>query len=270
VQTHLCRGTVTNHLIYQYTDQAIEQRRLKEQESSDSYWEPSAREWRALHKSAAAKVEGLTPEECVEQSKAIDLETERRQKVERLAYHQSSRRAAQLGLARSSDQRAELLKEEEQRHATLDDAALDLAIAELDAWQDGKLWSDNDYVRDHLIYMYTDRAIEDRAVELPEDSEDDWTPTPTEWKELYDEAVVVVDAIPVEERVDHMHAMQAAEEKKYEEQWAAQSREEFKEAAGETVGFFFSSMFSPMDLLFLLLAIGSAFKLASGGTEGGD
>ena len=212
---------------------------------------------------ARAEADALSPEQRVERSKLIDTELEEESDREELAWHRAARRAERMGLSYNSERREALDEEESARAEELSGAELKAAVAELRAWEDGGKWSDQDYVRDHLIYQHVDQMIDEHRAEASGD-EEYWQPDEEQWRLFYAEAVAQVDAIPEAERAAQSQELEADRMRQWQRRLEQQDRVEMTEAAGEVVGEFLASSFHPLDALFFCFAVAAAYRIASG------
>ena len=252
---------VRNHLIYQLIDLEITKRA---EETEEGYWEETTpEEWTQLLEVARAEVEPLSPEQRVERSRLIDTEIEENNNREELARHRAERRAESMGLSYNSEKREALNEEESARAEKLSGEELKAAVAELRAWEDGGKWSDEDYVRDHLIYQHIDQMIDEHRADASAD-EDYWEPDEEQWRLFYAEAVARVDAIPEAERAAQSRELEADRMRQWKRRLEQRDREEMTAAAGEVVSVFFESAFHPLDALFFFFAVAMAYRIASG------
>jgi len=171
------------------------------------------------------------------------------------------------GLSYVDPKRDQYLEEETERFEAFDSDALDDAATSLTAWEENDKWADDAYVRDNLIYTFVDHAIDEQREAEHSHDEEYWMPTPEAWTEFYAAAAETVDAIPPNKRVQRTHDEVARMERVQEERYAMDDRRAAAEMAADTMAAFFSSMFSPLDGLFLLLAVSAAWRIAQGGAN---
>jgi len=185
----------------------------------------------------------------------------------RLAAHHAGREACRMGLSYADERRERLHEEHYRKYEAMSQEELDEAIAQLEAWEAGGKWSDQDYVRDYLIYSYIDQALEevdgtDRQEDEPEVEE----PTPEQWKQLYQGAVARVDNMSPQERVREAQSIEAELEQEVRNFEAQLAEEADSEGVGGAVlALFTRTMFEWTDMIFFLLAVVSAYRIASGG-----
>jgi len=186
----------------------------------------------------------------------------------RLADHHAGRRANAMGLSYEDDKREQIFEEELARVRELSDEQLAAAIAQLDEWEETGKWSDSQYIRDYLICEWAYDTIERES--HAQDAEAD-SVSPEQWQTAYQDAVARVDAMSFDQQVEQVRQI----EREQQEQ-LAKWREEAEQAGGEEAGsggivsFFFSAMFVPMDALFFLFAVATAYKVGAGGSGGTD
>ncbi|HUU82427.1 MAG TPA: hypothetical protein VM243_02880, partial [Phycisphaerae bacterium] len=260
---------VRDFLVYQHVDRALEDQRPAEG-GEDEYPAPSKREWKKLHDAAVADVDAMTVEDRLARARQIEHEQELDGRRNRLASHRAERRVQHEGLPDWSEDWEKFYEEESTRAGELSEEEVEAAVADLDVWEaDGK-WSDAAYVRDYLIY---DR-IEQAADELPIDDEEEIEPQ--EWRALYEAAAAEVEGIPEAQRARRARQVEADEEREFEEmkaQWEegpAPADEEMEGAVGAFLLGFAFTMFGLMDLLFMGLAVVSAFRIGSRGFSKGE
>lgn len=268
---------VRDALIYQHIDE------LRARENEATY-DPAQQRfvsqdaWKAIYATAKMKVEGLAHAAQVKELKAMLLDTDRKTKRRRLASHRAERRAEQIGLDYYDEKRGTFLKEEYSKTERLDETSLNRAITELDAWENGKKWEDRGFVRDYLIYGF----IAESARESQEGQDDldmfsdEYEPyfEPDEWKNVYENAVAQVEDIPSAQRREAAQSLQDERELHEQQQLAERQVEQLSEAVvgtSDSVGSAASSLFAglcgPIDLIFILLAVGTAFRIAQLGRE---
>lgn len=246
---------VLYHLMDQFAHKEVADRRVeKEAGTPDEFWNPSDRELKRFREAATAKVEDLSPDARVTQSRTIEAEQEREYRVSNLANHFAMRRGDAAGLPSDDPKRDEFRKEESKRHQALDDVALEEATTTLTAWEEDGKWSDDAFVRDNLIYILLRDAIMTQRVEEHSEDEEIWVPTQEEWTEFYTAAAEKVDAIPPDKRVQWTRDEEARLARVWEERFAADMQEDAVELAASGMAWFFA-MFHPLDGLFLLSRI---------------
>ena len=146
--------------------------------------------------------------------------------------------------------------------------------AEIEAWATTERWEDLENVRVYLTYDYAITAwwgAMGEAIDLQEgreedeESHDDGTgdedTSSAEWSELLQAAAARVDEVSEDSRLEEAKRINAEDMRDY--------HVEIKELYSSTEGSkgFWAKMFSPMDALFVLLALGTAIKVG-GGQEG--
>jgi len=203
-----------------------------------------------------------------------------------LAEHHADLKGNRQGLSYDDPKREAILVEEKTRFNSMPAAQIEKEMDAMEKWEKGDKWKDPAYVRDFLIYTYIDQALEAEAKkkgsntaaktdpDADEDSDSDSfefqirpTVTPAQWQQHYKAAVKRVDAIPADKRFAEVKRIEAEKEKEAEKAMAEMEEalgDAAAEAAKSVAGIFFSTMFGFVDILFILLAISTAYYLASG------
>ncbi|MBN1489357.1 MAG: hypothetical protein JXA69_05515 [Phycisphaerae bacterium] len=228
-------------------------RRLEREDTSDD-----EERWQTVHDEELARVTVLSDDELREEEERLDALEKEEDRWFRLAHHASSRRADGQGLSRDDEKREALYEEESARYKAMPDAEVEAELEKLDAWEAGGKWADAAYVRDFLIYAATDRAREEAAADEG---------TPEEWQASYEAGRAEVDAIPADQRVARAQQVEAEQTEAFErlmQQYREETEASQRQALGQAVGFFLSTVFRGTDILFILLAIGTAYKVGSG------
>ncbi len=203
-----------------------------------------------------------------------------------LAQHHARLKADRQGLSPDDEKRETILVEEKTRFNSMPTAQIQTEMEAMQKWEAGAKWQDPAYVRDFLIHTYIDEALEAEArrkgsntaakadPDADEDSDSDSfefqirpSVTPAQWQQHYRAAVKRVDAIPADKRLAEVKKIEAEQEKEAEQAMAEMQDalgDAAAEAAKSVASIFFSTMFDFLDILFILLAISTAYYLASG------
>ncbi len=193
-----------------------------------------------------------------------ELATSNREDREwRLAEHRAQRAGDKAGLLPWCDRREELTQEHLQTIKALSDEELDAELAGLDEWENEGRYADAEYVRDYLIYHQANDAM--YGPDSPD--EEDEAAEEARWKVVYAKATTEVEAVPVAERAAEVRRIEDEAQRQQEEMLANLQRSMDSETGGGSGGWvalFFSAMFDPIDGLFLLLAMATAFKVGMG------
>ncbi len=256
---------VRGYLIYAHIDKAIELQREKTGTDDDAEpWEPGPSEWRRFHSSATDTVDGLDAAEQVEQAKEIQHDRKRIIQSLRLAFHQYHVENIGNPGARLDGS----LKKLRTHFQSMSDEDRNAAVAELDAWNGGGKWNDVEYTRNAAINERVEEAILERNDASEDENAEWWEPSDEERSRMREEAARIVDAMSHDQRVEQLKQHEASQEAMSKNFQRRLSREYSEEMAGEVFSFFIHNYFGVMDLLFVALAVGSAFKIAaSGGTD---
>jgi hypothetical protein len=251
---------VRNRLVYQLIEQDMAHRAERDDETPTL----PRREWEALHAETCAQVDALSHDERCARSKGIEHDTDRARKRSRIAYHRTE--LEELGQLYDGDRHDALLEKHTAECATMTDAELDAAIADIERWDDGAKWEDPAYVRDRLIALYADEAADEHFGDTDSDTDEFEEPGPELWKAFHEAAAARADAVPEGERLARVRQLEESHDAKWAEAQADAQWQETSEMSSQLAGAFFTTMFGPIDLLFILLALGSAYRIAGGGT----
>lgn len=251
------------HLAHQLVDRDTAARR----KPRERFRTPSEGEWVSLHSSARDEVDGMEPQERVAESKRIEQEVELPKKRARLAAHRAEMVGMELGLAPNDDRRRELYDQARAECEQMGDDETLAAIADLNDWEVGGKWDDPVFVRNHLVYLYADDPFADLDGVGDSEADDDAEPPADDWRGVYEDAVATVDAIPPDERLAVLHRIEDERRQTFNAKIAEIQRQARSEMAGALTNTFFSEMFAPMDGLFMLFAVISAYGIAAGTGE---
>ena len=143
----------------------------------------------------------------------------------------------------------------------MDEGELANVRGEIDQWYEVERWNDPEYVKTRLTYLY--------AQDMPgygddvEEDDDEWEWDDAEanrdWKRRHAAAVKKVEETPEGDRVATAKRIEQKQREEFEEGVA-----KLKDMFGVGSQTFFKAMFGPIDLIFILLALGSAIKLGGG------
>ncbi|MBI4719578.1 MAG: hypothetical protein HY763_17420 [Planctomycetes bacterium] len=127
----------------------------------------------------------------------------------RLIEHRTKREAVLRGLASTDEERDAIVEHFTDVVDDMTARALESEIAALDAWEKGKRWEDEPYVRAALIHDAAERAWEGRPAAGGEGEATDVEPTPDEWGPLYAAAEAEIDGLSPDARRERVQALQA-------------------------------------------------------------
>lgn len=188
-----------------------------------------------------------------------------------LASHHATLKANRQGLSYDDPQRQAIYAQEQQRFKDMPEDRVRKAMEEMKQWEQGGKWKDAAYVRDFLIYSYIDEALEAEATKRGVDT-DELEVTPAQWAQYHQAAAKRADGIPENQRVAEAKQIEL-DRSEESERALAEAEEESEDAAGKAaiglLGLFFSALFGWMDILFIILAVATAYHLASGLSFGG-
>lgn len=188
-----------------------------------------------------------------------------------LASHHATLKANRQGLSYDDPQREALYAQEQQRFKDMPEDRVKKAMEEMKQWEQGGKWEDAAYVRDFLIYSYIDEALETEASKRGVDT-DELEVNAAQWAQYHRAAAKRADSIAENQRV--VEAKRIERDRNEESERAlVEAEKEFEDAAGKAaiglLGLFFSALFGWMDVLFIILAVATAYHLASGLSFGG-
>jgi len=261
---------VRDALLYEYVDLAIAEAGHPEaEEESDEEFSPE--EWAGFFSAASAKVNALPPEKRLQELKRLEAEEERRGKENRLAWHRATLEAQEQGLYRGDEKRETLRNRQLEKIKKLSEKDLDAAIEGMEAWEKGEKWADAEFVRNELIYEEADELW--RTDSKNERQEAVFSVVPKEeWPRLYAQAKAKVDGLRNDDRITRAKALEVLRQARLKirldrlhEERQAEVRANLARAGGGLLKEIIRSMFNPFDLLFVGLAVVSAYKLASMG-----
>ncbi|GJM27360.1 MAG: hypothetical protein DHS20C16_37750 [Phycisphaerae bacterium] len=157
------------------------------------------------------------------------------------------------GYSPYSEKRDMECTEETFKYFDMEEEELAEARVEIDQWYETDRWADPEYAKTRLIYLY--------AGDFPIFGDE------SDWQKSYDAALKRTEALPE----DQWEATAKKIEKEMEvETDLFEGDEELEKGVDELKGkygkdsSFFSTMFGPLDALFILLALGTAIKVAGG------
>lgn len=265
---------VRNFVVYEFTNEAIRDSRHEQEDEDDGYPDIDARQWRTQRSDAIKEVDAMTPDEQLERAKTIENNRKRRTNTLRLAGHDAMIESLTMPPSESETLYSEFYEDRKIHYEDMSDDEFSEAVAMLDAWEKDGKWDDADYVKDQSTYNRVNDAISKRNEDLPDDA-DYWAPTDEQWQELVDTATDDVNLMTHDQRAGKLKRTQREQEQKLEEiiaKFQQESADELADAladelTGHAFEFFVANSFGGMDLLFLVLAVGSAFKIATRGSE---
>lgn len=150
------------------------------------------------------------------------------------------------------------------RYVDLSDDELAEERQEIDQWYYTDRWANPEYAKTRLAYLYVDDmpAYGDDVDMDDEQWEWDQRLAEQDWQRRYKTATGRVEAMPEDQWVQEAKAVEIRQAEELERDMA-----EFKEMLSVGSSSFFSSMFGPIDAIFILLALGTAIKLGGGQDE---
>jgi len=261
---------VRHHLIYRLIDQAeakpesaaaSDEAEAAEAESDEEDVSYTPEQWQALYEPAAARVEAMSPAERQAEARRLESEDQREARVNQVGWRHAEARARRQGLAPGDDRRQKFFEEERARAEQLAEEALKQEASRAKAWDEGEKWRDEAFVRDELIYTLASSMAQERAAERGGNY---WEVQQEEWAALYKAATAEAEATPAGQRRARIEELEAQAQRSFQAALDADD-DAVGEVAGSMLGLFVSSMFGPFDLLFLFLALASAYRLGAHG-----
>lgn len=151
-----------------------------------------------------------------------------------------------------------------ERYFDMEEGELEAVRGDLDEWYETGRWNEQDYAKTRLIYLYAEEmpAYEGEATGDEEEWEWDDEKAKKDWENRYQSALARVQKMPEDQWVAEVKSMEAQQREKRE----ASMKALLEVMAPGELGFF-AVMFGPIDALFILLALSSAFKLGGGTDE---
>ncbi len=255
---------IRDELIYGLIDQEIVKR---QEEASGGRRGFSRRDWHPLYKDKAAEVDALSAEDRLSGAKSRAQQLENDANIDLLAMHHSGLRAIHDGLPDGDDRHDTYYEEEKAKWNEASKAEVKAATSEREAWEKGAKWDDARYVTDYLIRHEVRGKIEQRQDDIAED----WEPNKDEWQTMRTEAVAAISETPEPDRRERAERAEREEREQFEAM-IAEARRQFasdltEELVGNVSSAFVSSSFGMMDVLFFVLALVSAYKIAAGMTS---
>lgn len=227
-------------------------------------WDISTSLWNNIYQPLAEQVDLMAPDQRLQQLRDIEVADENESKRMRLVYHQVSLQGMEEGLSYNDPKRQELDKEFDTKLSLLNSEELDQAIHKLDEWEKSGKLVDYDYLRNSLIYVHIDIMIFKKRSQHDFAVEDVNLPDSEEWEAMYSDAFGLVVDTPDNTLASQLEQMNLEQEKLQDLYMDKLIQEESQEMAGVAALLFFTTMFSPFDALFILFAIGTAYKIATG------
>ncbi len=224
------------------------------------------RKWRESVEEAKAKVEAMSADERLSAAKDIARLQDRERIVDAITDHLASVRATREGLPPYDEKSFEYSQDERERLSRLGDEELATAEKERKAWEEGGKWSDEPYVRGFLIQARIDDAIARETRPSGDESAGDSETEPvppgdsaeTQQKHRI-KATAVVDRMTPSDRVQEAKDREAGTYVDPDAPTISAS-----EAASGLLSFMWWEMFGVFDIIFMLLALATAYRVASG------
>lgn len=163
------------------------------------------------------------------------------------------------------DRWGEMIDQKRQELSTLGDPEFTQAWESFQEWSTDAKWQDEEFVHAFLIDCLAQQG-------LPDDLGDEPPISLEEWEERRRTATAEVDVMSTVERVERAKKIKVGDGVALDvDEIETSVKESFEEAATqdaqEETSWIELFVSSPIDILFILLALASAFKLASGGGD---
>ena len=225
----------------------LDQREIYDEDMRDAKYD-------SLYPAAEKQAERMSDEELqrkFDENRRIAMGPEDKEiQVWELADHHATQEANKTGLAYDDPEREGLVEKYQEQFTGYSEAELAVAWSDLEEWHETGRWEDAAYLREALIDSY--------VWEMWEGDDD---PSGVSWTVARERAVAKVDTIPPEQHAAELRKLEEPDRIAAE----AMDAELSAELAGDVVSEFFAGAFSLIDIFFCLLAVGSAYGLASGG-----
>ncbi len=138
---------------------------------------------------------------------------------------------------------------------------------ELEHWYETERWEDEAYTKNHLACLYAQEnpLVQNTMTAMDEWEEGDSLVAP-QWQPVFDKAMSRVEKLPADQWDDEARRIEDEFVEDFREQLRLLNQEIDDDISGPfgSSEFTFFSMFGPIDLLFILLALGTAIKLGGG------
>ncbi len=263
---------VQHQLIYRFVENKTSEKYSIEQAAGNEDWEIDERQWKTFHRNAEAEVKQLSGEDRLAQLRELESADEYAFVPNKLASHYAEIRVQSEGLSvDDNEKRSTIYDEEMKRFSAMSHDELDMENKKLEAWNNGEKWHDANYVYNTLIYYYLDEELQ-RLRQDHQDDEDYWQPSEADWQSAYSGAKKKTDDMPTHLYQSKVEAFELARTEKIKQmvqpyvdkQTSGGGIADLSDGASTV---FMETMWSPMDGLFLLLAVSSAYKIANGSEE---
>jgi len=260
---------VRGFLIYDHVDESLAQ---QEPDDDGEYVPIAPKVWRRLYREAENTVNPMSTDERRERAVALQHERERVDKANQIVWHRTELATFTLPPDTSFERAAELSQEHNASLQSKSDAELDAALAEIEEWNNGGKWENEEYVRNFWIRGKVVEVLDEK--EMSSDTDEDSTLSDAEWNGHWASAERDAAGMSHDGMVTILRereAKQEAERAKYAQVIRrAQADSVAGEITDEAFTFFAKTFFSPMDLIFIGLAVITAFKVAMGAAGGAD
>jgi hypothetical protein len=255
------RGFLINALVDEET-------RAKFGAVGDGEWEgPNVAQWIRMRAGAVTQVDLMPAEKQLERAREIDRSQTLEINTQRLAQHRTELRCVHEGLFTEDPHWEKLFEEELSKVRALPPAELNRAAADLDAWEAGARLQETEYLRLKLIHEYASSAMDDEDLLPGEDEQEDARRLREAWDRQYARASLEVQGIPPE---DYARTLEEVEARRREEglEMIRQFQSQFvRQRTSSAFGEYLRESLGLFDIVFALLAVGSAFKIAGGSEE---
>lgn len=176
------------------------------------------REWEGLYKESLLEVARMDDETVKLRHDALRVqvardsawESDQGRSVWQVAFHETNKRVEKEELRPGDDERENISNQEFARASQLSPEDLKKALQAKEAWEKEGYWSDQEYVRTHLIY---EQASKDYYEKLPkEDTREAKAALPAIWSEALTRAKARVEPMTHDERVAALKADESKSE----------------------------------------------------------
>lgn len=193
------------------TEEKLTQKGIHDEESRE-------REWEGLYKESLREVSRMDDETVkirhdalrVQVARESAWDSEQGRSVWQIAFHETNKRVEKEELRPGDDERDNISNQEFARASQLSPEDLKKALQAKEAWENDGFWSDQEYVRTHLIYEQARKEYYEKSPQ--EDTREAKAALPGIWSEALTQAKTRVDPMTHEERVAALKADESESE----------------------------------------------------------
>ncbi|MGB0714461.1 MAG: hypothetical protein ACPGXK_01200 [Phycisphaerae bacterium] len=230
--------------------------------------------WNKIRKVKWREAEQMTDDVRLSTAKELFAAVEVEEMVERLASHNTMLRRLAEAKGPGDESYSSTYDEEQAKLKAESPEVIREQAQALDAWENGEKWNDETYIRNRLVDMKAQSALEEAVPSPDYDLEDYERAYETyvkkqaeKWGAIHASAVAEVDGLSSDQRVTEIKNEEARLKEEMEERLAEFRDRVQQEYAKDVAGSFFDVAFDPIDLLFIGLAVFAAYRVGNGSLE---